>query len=366
MNRCIQGLIVLPLLLVLALGARTDAGTTLQDLVRLKGHDRVVLQGLGLVVGLSGTGDTSKDSWVALKPYAMLLENLGDPVTSLNELRKGDSFALVYVSMEVPGVGAVDGDQLDVTVETIYNAESLKGGRLVFSPLRLPAPHATNPPIMAFATGSIVLEGDDLTSGRVRNGGQMIRDIKANPIAGDRVQLVLRDEYAGWPMSSRLANIINGTFEFTGVDHLAAAEDAKSVHVLLPTADRANPAPFLAALLSTPVDPTLIDVGARIVINERAGTIIVNEDVEIGPVAVAVDDLTFTTLSPSGIPMGGDDAQTAGWVGLDARQDGGGTPTHLNTLLEALQRFNMPVWKQAALINELQRSGALHAEVINE
>ena len=166
-NRCIQGLIVLPLLLVLALGARTDAGTTLQDLVRLKGHDRVVLQGLGLVVGLSGTGDTSKDSWVALKPYAMLLENLGDPVTSLNELRKGDSFALVYVSMEVPGVGAVDGDQLDVTVETIYNAESLKGGRLVFSPLRLPAPHATNPPIMAFATGSIVLEGDDLTSGRV-------------------------------------------------------------------------------------------------------------------------------------------------------------------------------------------------------
>ena len=85
-NRCIQGLIVLPLLLVLALGARTDAGTTLQDLVRLKGHDRVVLQGLGLVVGLSGTGDTSKDSWPPL--------GFSECLRSLNKviLSKSNSF----------------------------------------------------------------------------------------------------------------------------------------------------------------------------------------------------------------------------------------------------------------------------------
>ena len=362
----IRGLMLLSLLLILAPSARIDAGTTLQDLVRLKGHDRVFLQGLGIVVGLEGTGDTSKNSWVASKPYAMLLENLGDPVSSLDQLQRADAYALVYVSMEVPAFGAVDGDQLDVTVETIYNASSLKGGRLVFSPMRLPAPHATNPPIMAFAQGSIVLEGEDLTSGRIRNGGQMVRDIKSNPISGDRVQLILKDEYAGWPMADRLAGIVNANFDFSGVDRIAGAENAKSVHVLLPTADRAEPAPFLAALLSTPVDPSLIDVGARIVVNERTGTILVNDDVEIGPVAVAHDGLTITSLSPAAMQQGVDGALPADWVGIDARKDGAGSSMHLNTLLEALRRFNVPVKEQIEIIYELRRSGALHAEIINE
>ena len=362
----IRGLMLLSLLLILALGARIDAGTTLQDLVRLKGHDRVFLQGLGIVVGLEGTGDTSKNSWVAAKPYAMLLENLGDPVSSLDQLEKADAYAIVYVSMEVPAFGAIDGDQLDVTIETVYNATSLKGGRLVFSPLRLPAPHAANPPIMAFAQGAVILEGTDLTSGRIRNGGQMVRDIKANPISGDRVQLILKDEYAGWPMADRLAGIINANFDFTGVDRIAGAENAKAVHVLLPTADRAQPAPFLAALLSTPVDPSLIDVGARIVVNERTGTILVNEDVEIGPVAVAHDGLTITSLSPGAGAQGTDGAMPADWVGIDARQDGAGSSMHLNTLLEALRRFNVPVKEQIEILYELRRSGALHAEIIDE
>jgi flagellar P-ring protein precursor FlgI len=362
----IRGLMLLSLLLILAPSARIDAGTTLQDLVRLKGHDRVFLQGLGIVVGLEGTGDTSKNSWVAAKPYAMLLENLGDPVSSLDQLEKADAYAIVYVSMEVPAFGAVDGDQLDVTIETIYNATSLKGGRLVFSPLRLPAPHAANPPIMAFAQGSVVLEGADLTSGRIRNGGQMVRDIKANPISGDRVQLILKDEYAGWPMADRLAGIVNANFDFTGVDRIAAAENAKSVHVLLPTADRTEPAPFLAALLSTPVDPSLIDVGARIVVNERTGTILVNEDVEIGPVAVAHDGLTITSLSPAAMTPGAEGLSPADWVGIDARQEGAGSSMHLNTLLEALRRFNVPVKEQIEILYELRRSGALHAEIIDE
>ena len=65
-----------------------------------------------------------------------------------------------------------------------------------------------------------------------------VQDIKANPIP-DGVQLILKDEYAGWPMADRLAGIINANFDFTGVDRIAGA-NAKAVHVLLPTADRAG------------------------------------------------------------------------------------------------------------------------------
>lgn len=367
-KQCMSGLVLLPLIAILALGAKTASATTLQDLVRLRGLDRVYLHGLGIVVGLEGTGDTSKDSLVAAKPYAMLLENLGDPVSSLDQLEKADAFAIVYVSIEVPGFGAIDGDQLDVSVETLYNASSLKGGRLVFSPLRLPAPHSANPPIMAFAQGQIVIEGEDLTSGRIRNGGQMIRDIKTNPVSNGRVQLVLKDEYAGYPMAARLANIVNNTFDFSGVDRLAAAENAKSVHVLVPTADQQDPARFIAALLSTPVDPSLIDVGARIVINEKTGTILVTEDVEIGPVAVSHDGLTLTSISPEYEMLGLDPVAPlqGAWVGVDARKDHPGESMHLNSLLEALRRFNVPVKDQIEILYELQRSGSLHAEIISE
>jgi len=368
-KQILSGLLLPVMVSILALSAKSAAGTTVQDLVRMKGQDRVFLQGLGLVVGLSGTGDSSKESWIAAKPYAMLLENLGDPVSSLDQLKKADAFALVYVSMEVPAYGALDGDRIDIQVETLFNATSLEGGRLVFSPLRLPAPHAANPPIMAFAQGAIVLEGDDKTSGRVRDGGQMIRDIKSNPVFNGRVELVLKDQYAGYPMAARLADIVNSTFEFSGVDRLAAAENAKSVHVLVPTADRTDPAPFIAALLSTPVDPSLIEVGARIVINERTGTILVTEDVEIGPVAVSHDGLTVTSITPEyellGLEQPAAPSQSA-WIGLDARKNIQGRPMHLNSLLEALRRFNVPVKDQIEIIHELKRSGALHAEIISE
>ena len=187
----------------------------------------------------------------------------------MDQLKKADAFALVYVSMEVPAYGALDGDRIDVQVETLFNATSLEGrptGVLATATSRSARRESAH---HGLCQGAIVLEGDDKTSGRVREGGQMIRDIKSNPVFNGRVELVLKDQYAGYPMAARLADIVNSTFEFSGVDRLAAAENAKSVHVLVPTADRTDPAPFIAALLSTPVDPSLIEVGARIVINER-------------------------------------------------------------------------------------------------
>ncbi len=357
-------------LIILALSAEMTVATTLQDLVRLRGHDRVVLQGLGIVVGLEGTGDNSKDSLVAVRPYAELLGNLGDPVGGLNELSKAGAFAIVLVQMDIPATGAMDGSRLDVSVDTLFNAESLAGGRLVFSPLRLPRPHRDNPPIMAFASGPIVLEGTNLTSGRVRGGGQVIRDIRRNPVdPNGRLQLVIKEQYAGYPMSARLSEIINSSLEFSGTERLAIAENAVSVQVTVPTADRAIPANFIAALMSLPVDPSLIETEARIVVNERTGTILVTSDVEIGPVAISHAGLTITTITPEPASSAlAPQVNQSSWLSINAEKSprSGTSSTHLDTLLEALRQFSVPVKSQIEIIYELKRSGALHAEIIQE
>ena len=302
MRGCSSWCAVFGVMVTIAARAGSAGATSLQDLIRLRGHDRVVLQGLGIVVGLNETGDTSKDSFVAVRPYAELLANLGDPVGGLNELSKAGAFAIVMVQMEIPAV-AIDGTRLDVSVDTLFNAESLAGGRLVFSPLRLPRPHKDNPPIMAFASGPIVIEGDDLTSGRVRAGGQVIRDINRNPVdSAGRLQLVIKDQYAGYPMAARISDLVNSALDFSGVEKLAVAENAVSVRVMVPTSEQSAPARFIAALMSIPVDPSLIETEARIVINERTGTILVTSDVEIGPVAISHAGLTITTMTPEPQP----------------------------------------------------------------
>ena len=90
---------------VIALSVRSVCATTVQDLVRIKGHERNTLVGLGIVVGLDGTGDRSTDSLAAARPYEQLLRNLGNPIQSLAELADVDAYAIVQVSVEVPATG---------------------------------------------------------------------------------------------------------------------------------------------------------------------------------------------------------------------------------------------------------------------
>ncbi len=125
-----------------ALSAHSTCATSIQDLVRIKGHEKNILTGMGIVVGLNGTGDESKDSLVAARPFAELLRNLGNHVSGVEELAEADAYAIVNVTMEVPAKGVREGDRLDIQVETLFNATSLDGGRLVVSLLRLPRPDA--------------------------------------------------------------------------------------------------------------------------------------------------------------------------------------------------------------------------------
>lgn len=342
--------------------------TSIQDLVRIKGQERNVLTGLGIIVGLPGTGDKSKDSFAAARPYAMLLKNLGDPLGSLDDLAKADAYAIVEVSMEIPPAGVREGDRLDVHVSSLFNAKSLAGGRLVVSPLRLPRPDAPDLEPMAFADGAIVIEGENARTGVIRGGGQMLMDIRTNPVMHNgTMSLVLKDQYAGYPVATTIANAINDEFGLDGRGELAIVEDAKNVRIMLPPADRALPAQFIATLMTIPIDPSLIQTEARIVINEQAGIILVTGNVEIGPVGITHRGMTITSISPDPVPTAFNPViTTTQWTGIDTTDRMSRASTRLVDLLDAFKQLNVPVNDQIAIVYELRKTGALHAEIVTQ
>lgn len=363
-----QALSIMMMMAFFALCAKIAAATTVQDLVRIKGQERNVLQGLGLVIGLPGTGDTSKDAFVAARPFAEWLGNLGDPVVSLEELARADAFALVNVTMEVPPVGAREGDEFDIHVDKVFNATSLQGGRLVVSFLRPPLPNASNPPVLAFGQGSVVIEGQNPCSGVVRRGGQMIADINTNPISRDgTLSLVIKPHYATFPVAAAITNAINQRFTLIEQGDIAIATNAQTILVRVPASDLSNPTQFLANLMLIPIDPSLIQTEARVVINERIGAIIVTANVEIGPVAIAHNGLSITSITPPPVPTTGNpQIETTPWASVSTSVEGSRATTRLDVLLNALKQFNVPVKDQISIVYELKKTGALHAEIVHK
>ncbi len=361
---------------IVALGATAAHATTIQELVRIKGHESNVLTGLGIVIGLNGTGDDAREALLAARPYGALLRNYGNAALSIAELAEADAYAIVQVTMEVPAAGVREGDRLDVYVDTMFNATSLDGGRLVVSALRLPLPDSNELLPMAFATGQVVIQGDNPRGGVVRGGGQMLADIRAYPITpSGTMGLVLKDQYASFPVATTIAAAINDEFALDGLSQIAIVEDAKNIKVLVPGVERADPANFIATLITIAIDPSLIQTEARIVINQREGIIVVTGNVEISPVGITHKGLSISSITPGGPGLAGFPGAGAGtparaaprrWAGLDTTGRQSRNSTRLIDLLSAFDQINVPVEDQIAIIYELQKTGALHAVIVSE
>jgi flagellar P-ring protein precursor FlgI len=346
---------VVILIVCLAL-TQSARGEKIGDIVRLHGERTNQLIGMGLVVGLPGTGDGG-DFLPAIKPLASMLSKLNNN-TDVRELTNAANVALVSLSVTIPAEGARDGEELDVYVTSVGAAKSIRGGRLVFTPLTGPVPGSG---IYAAAQGPITIEDAKvLTHGVVKNGAVMEADFLPEVMQNGRINLVLLKPFASWTTASTIAKLINDA-EGSG-ETLAVAVDAKNIVVTIPANERAQHTNFIDRVLRYPVPS--VPNEARVQINEKTGTIIITGDVEILPVVISHKGLTITTVTPPSTPT----VRTPQLIEhhaipIDPAAQGG---ARLQELVDALDLIKVPAEDRITIVKELYKTGKLRAKLILE
>ena len=201
MLKRISHLIALCLLATLGVPA-AQANLSIEDVVRRKGYGSSQNWGVGLVVGLDGTGDGGEVMPMA-RPLAQLLERAGRPVPNLADLAEAGSVALVMVTCDLPETPVVNGDEFNVSVRTMFAATDLTGGELLITPLRGPLPGQG---VYGFAFGTLEVDETTATAARISKGARMNADINKPVIEdGNRVTLNLRQPYVSENMASTVA-----------------------------------------------------------------------------------------------------------------------------------------------------------------
>ncbi len=347
--------------LLLSVAAAAQA-VQVQDIVRLKGAEGSKLVGMGLVVGLDGTGDGG-DFAPAMRSLAQVVSQLMDPNVVASELSDADNVAMVSLSADIPPTGVREGDRVDVHVASFGSASSLRGGRLFLIPMIGPVPGS---PVYAFAEGPVVLEDDDVTTvGVIRNGAQLTRDVTTRFLNEQgQITLVINRPNASWPVANNLASLINGLMDPDGPG-IARAMDPGNVVVQVPQAERDNPASFISQILQTYIDPEQVAAGARVVINERTGTIVISGNVQVSPVIISHEGLTITTVTQPdipGVPME-PEVQEDRFIALDPEQRAG---AELGDLLEAFNKLQVAAADRIAILKLLHESGKLHGQLVIE
>jgi len=365
MTRLRTAVLALVTALVALVPAESARALSVQEMARLQGQGETTIWGLGFVMGLPGTGDPANTLPLA-RQLARLLERGGSPVPNIEELFKGRNVAMVMVTCSIPRTGARRGDKLDVYVRSWHNAESLEGGSLFITPLQGPLPGQG---VYAFAEGPVIFEGESLTGGRVLRGATVSADITMDVIAGDgSVTLIVEPGYAGWPTAKLIAGAINSDRQ--GLDEtigeIARAVDERTVRVSIPPAELPDPGNFIASILEIRLDPSLLSLPARVVVNERKGTIVVSGDVEISAAVISHKDLVVTTVRPVREPTVDNPLiERTRWATVGTAKSERDT-ARLQELLEALKQLDVPVADQIAILSQLHRNGALHAEFVVE
>jgi flagellar P-ring protein precursor FlgI len=325
------------------------------------------LLGYGLVVGLAGTGDRRQTVFSA-QSLTNLLERMGVSVPP--SAIRVNNVAAVMVTANLPPY-AQPGMRLDVTVAAVGDATNLQGGLLLLTSLR-----GADGQVYAVAQGPVVTGGfvaggmgtqqtvNHPTTGRVPNGAIVERPAPT-PAPSGKLRLQLR--YADFTTAARIAEAINK--KFGGDAPVARAENSAVVAVQAPAPYASRLAEFLAEMENLTVEA---DRPAKVVINERTGTIVMGKEVRISPVAIMHGSLTveiqtaFAVSQPA--PLSGGTTQVVPQVGVGVKEDKarnvvlkqGAT---VEELVRALNAIGSTPRDIIAILQNLRAAGALEAEL---
>lgn len=364
-KRLIPIILIINLLVTIMPVQAINATVRLKDIAHVKGVRDNQIVGYGVVVGLPKTGDNSRSTQITNK---MLLMNLGTVIDQENYIQKG-STAAVIVTATVPPF-AKNGDKIDVTVSTLADCKSLEGGVLVQTILK-----AANGEAVAVAQGPLSVGGINVseggsstrtaitTTGRVPGGAIMERDMVTD--IGDETSITLSIDESDYTMVSRIAQTI------TDLVAPAKAIDGNSIQISIPERfldDRIN---FLSILENLDVRPTTEK--ARVVVNERTGTVVIGSDVKLLPAAVAHGNLTVTVSTTNEVSQPNAFAQgsTVGFSNteISVNKSAGSiismpANSNLNDLVRALNSIGVTPIDLISILQALKKSGSLQAELI--
>lgn len=328
----------------------------LKDVATVRDQRAAQLIGYGLVVGLDGTGD-GRNTQFTIRTIGNMLQRMGIEVPATTIKVKNVAAVMVTATVS-PYVKA--GGAFDVTVSSVGDASSLEGGTLLLTPLQ-----TADGLVRAKAQGPVSVGGTnrDFGSGRgivnlqlvgaVPGGGILELDLPTIAVDERSLMVMLRD--ADFTTAFRLANAINSTF---GGD-IAMAQDAGNIMVSVPNefSTRNDMVGFISLMENVTFEP---DETARVIINERTGTIIAGGNVSLAPVAIMHGTLSIDI---------GQNNQAAGQIGLQQRPAGDrmvnlSETSNVSEVAQALNMLQVTPRDMIAIFQALKRAGSLRAELI--
>lgn len=282
--KILNGIILYTIILFAATSARADR---IKDIASFEGVRDNQLMGYGLVVGLNGSGD-SDQAKIQTQSVVNMLERMGI-TTTVNDI-KLKNVAAVMVTATLPPF-AKQGNRLDVLVSSLGDAKSIAGGTLIMAPLK-----GADNQVYAVAQGSVLTNSfafggqgataqkNHPTAGRIPNGALVERELP-NTLAG-KSRLRLNLNVSDFTTASRIVAVVNDKFKAP----IAASSDPGSVTLTIPEGYLNRAVEFVAALETLVVKP---DVSAKVVLNERTGTVVMGESVRISTVAITHGNLSL-------------------------------------------------------------------------
>ncbi len=356
--------------LTLMLSACVANAERVRDLAQVAGVRQNQLVGYGLVAGLDGSGDQTSQAPFTTQSLDNMLQQFGITVPA-NVRPQLKNVAAVMVTADLPPFSK-PGQTIDITVSSIGNSKSLRGGSLLMTPLK-----GADGQVYAVAQGNLVIGGVSASgksgssvqvnisnSGRVPNGATVERAVpSAFAGAGD---LSLNLNTPDFTTASRVATAINKTFG----DGVARAADAVTVTLRSPIDPNAKVG-FLAAVQDIDVAPG--DAPARVIINSRTGTVVIGSNVRVSPAAVAHGAIEVSISEQPAVsqPAPFSNGKTAIVPQSDVQitEHGGhmfkfGAGANLDDIVRAVNQVGAAPSDLVSILQALKEAGALHAELV--
>ena len=340
----------------------------IKEVAAVQGVRSNQLTGFGLVVGLDGTGDQTTQMPYTTQGMANYLQQLGLTLPADAKLQF-KNVAAVMVTAQLPPF-AQPGQMIDVTVSSVGNAKSLRGGTLITTPLK-----GADGQIYALAQGSLLVGGagatgggskvqiNHLSAGRIPGGAQVERAVP-NPFAmGSTIDLALNA--ADFQTARRVAEAINLRMG-SGV---ASAVDGRTVRLLAPP-DPHSRVSFIAEIEEIPLEAAV--PVAKVIVNPRTGSIVMNQAVTLGPCAVAHGNLSVTISATPMVsqpnPFSGGQTVVAEKADIQISQSGGSlvqmdAAPQLSDLVRMLNGLGATPQDLLAILQAIKAAGAMNAEL---